>query len=47
MVHFRNTIIHEYEKMDIEIVKSVIQNDLNDLVLFTDKIMGFVSGNPS
>lgn len=42
MVHFRNTIIHEYEKMDIEIVKSVIQNDLNDLVLFTDKIMEFV-----
>jgi uncharacterized protein YutE (UPF0331/DUF86 family) len=47
MVHFRNTIIHEYEKMNIEIVKSVIQNDLNDLVLFTDKIMEFVSGNPS
>jgi uncharacterized protein YutE (UPF0331/DUF86 family) len=42
MVHFRNTIIHEYDKMDIAIVKSVIQNGLNDLVLFTDKIMGFV-----
>ena len=42
MVHFRNTVIHEYEKMGIEIVKSVIQNDLNDLVLFTDKIMEFV-----
>jgi len=46
MVHFRNTVIHEYEKMGIEIVKSVIQNDLNDLVLFTDKIMEFVKLPP-
>lgn len=44
MVHFRNTVIHEYKRMNIEIVKSVITNDLNDLLTFTDTIMEFVGG---
>ncbi len=47
MVHFRNTIVHQYEKMDINIVESIIQNDLNDVVLFTEKIMEYINGHTS
>ncbi len=47
MVHFRNTIVHQYEKTDINIVESIIQNDLNDVVLFTEKIMEYIKGHTS
>ncbi|MDD5451289.1 MAG: DUF86 domain-containing protein [Desulfovibrionales bacterium] len=47
MVHFRNVVIHQYQRMDIEIVKSVIKSDLDNLVAFTERIMGFGGGNPS
>jgi len=43
MVHFRNIVIHQYQKMDMPIVESVIKKDINDLVLFTEKIMEFVN----
>ncbi len=42
MVHFRNTLVHQYQKTDIEIVKFVIKQGLDDLVLFTEKITEFV-----
>ena len=41
MIHFRNTIIHQYQKMDVEIVKSVLGSGLDDLIEFTDRIMAF------
>lgn len=41
MVHFRNTLVHQYQKTDIEIVKSVIKQGLDDLVVFTEKITEF------
>jgi uncharacterized protein YutE (UPF0331/DUF86 family) len=44
MVGFRNTVIHEYKRIDIEIVKSVIVSDLDDLLMFGDRIMEFVDG---
>ncbi|MDQ7839078.1 MAG: DUF86 domain-containing protein [Thermodesulfobacteriota bacterium] len=47
MVHFRNVVIHQYQRMDIEIVKSVIKSDLDNLVAFTERIMEFGDGNPS
>ena len=47
MVHFRNTIIHQYEKMDLNIVESIIKNDLKDIVLFTEKIMEYINGHTS
>lgn len=47
MVHFRNTIIHTYQRIDLDIVRSVIVSELNDLVLFGDRIMEFINGNPS
>lgn len=43
MVHFRNVVIHEYQRVDIDIVKSVIMSGLNDLVLFGDCIKEYVS----
>jgi uncharacterized protein with HEPN domain len=39
MVGFRNTVIHEYKKLDMGIVKSVIEGGLDDLLEFTDKVM--------
>jgi uncharacterized protein YutE (UPF0331/DUF86 family) len=39
MVHFRNIIIHQYKDMDLEIVKSVIDVGLDDLILFGDLIL--------
>ena len=44
MIHFRNTIIHQYQKMDVEIVKSVLDSGLDDLIEFTDRIMAFNRG---
>jgi uncharacterized protein YutE (UPF0331/DUF86 family) len=43
MVHFRNTIIHEYKRTDIGIVRSVITKELDDLLRFTDAIMEFAA----
>jgi uncharacterized protein YutE (UPF0331/DUF86 family) len=43
MVHFRNTLVHLYQKTDIEIVKSVITHGLDDLIVFTEKIMEFAA----
>ncbi len=44
MIHFRNVVIHNYQQLNLDIVKSVIESDLNDLVLFCDRIMEFVKG---
>jgi len=47
MVHFRNTVIHDYQRVNLDIVKSVINSELNDLVLFGDRIMAFLNGHAS
>jgi len=41
MVHFRNTVIHQYQHTDMSIVKSVIISDLDGLLEFCDRIMDF------
>jgi uncharacterized protein YutE (UPF0331/DUF86 family) len=41
MVHFRNTIIHQYQTTDMGIVKRIIISDLNDLLNFSDRVMDF------
>lgn len=43
MVHFRNTIIHQYQKMDIAIVQAVIETGLDDLIRLGDGIMAWLS----
>jgi uncharacterized protein YutE (UPF0331/DUF86 family) len=34
MVGFRNTVIHEYQPVDVHIVEAVIKTGLDDLVVF-------------
>ena len=45
MVHFRNTVIHDYQRTNLDIVKSVIDSELKDLVLFGDCVMMFLKGH--
>jgi uncharacterized protein YutE (UPF0331/DUF86 family) len=47
MVHFHNTVIHQYQNTDMSIVKSVIISGLDDLLKFCDQIMGFSDGPAS
>lgn len=42
MVGFRNTVIHQYTKMDMQIVENVINVGWNDLVVFADTIWRYV-----
>jgi len=45
MVGFRNTVVHHYQRIDLEIVKSVIASGLDDLIEFGDRVMRFMRGN--
>jgi len=45
MVHFRNIVIHQYQRMDIEIVISVILSGMDDLILFCDYVKAFISSH--
>ena len=47
MVGFRNILVHEYQDMDLNIMKDVVENHLDDLLLFTNKVMEFVRDNPA
>lgn len=47
MISFRNTITHEYQRMNLLIVKSVIESGLDDLIAFGDCIMEFLNGPAS
>jgi uncharacterized protein YutE (UPF0331/DUF86 family) len=38
MVGFRNLTVHQYWKIDLEIVESVIVRELDHLILFTDLV---------
>jgi len=41
MVGFRNTVVHEYQKINMDIVIVVIETGLDDLIKFTDSVMDF------
>lgn len=45
MIVFRNTLVHQYQRMDFEIVKSVILSGLDDLVELGDRILESFSGH--
>lgn len=47
MVGFRNILVHDYRKLDLEIFVDVIEHRLNDLIDFTNLLMQYVRGNPS
>jgi uncharacterized protein YutE (UPF0331/DUF86 family) len=42
MIGFRNTVVHEYVKVDIGIVEAVIITELNELLSFADRIWEYV-----
>ena len=46
MVGFRNVAIHEYRKLDIEIVETIIQTGLADLIAFADCLMEYLKNAP-
>jgi uncharacterized protein YutE (UPF0331/DUF86 family) len=39
MTGFRNTAIHEYQRLNMEVIISIIQKDVQDIVLFTEIIL--------
>ena len=39
MIGFRNTLVHEYQKLDINLMIDVIENHLDDLLDFTNYIV--------
>lgn len=45
MIGFRNTIIHEYQRMNLDIVKTVIVSGLDDLITFADRVMAFLDSS--
>jgi len=47
MVHFRNTVIHQYQRLDLTIVQTVIVSGLDDLVQFGDRVLEFIQGPAS
>ena len=42
MVGFRNIVVHEYQRIEIDIVTAVIKDGLNDILKYTDKIVEFL-----
>lgn len=47
MVHFRNTVIHQYQQTNVDIVKSIVVSGLDDLIEFGDCIMAYIDGASS
>ena len=47
MIGFRNILVHEYQQLDLNVMASIINNDLNDLLIFTDCIFDYIKNrNP-
>jgi len=45
MVGFRNTLVHQYQNLDIQLMVDVIENHLDDLIDFTNSIVReFING---
>lgn len=42
MVKFRNVIVHDYDKVDAEIVISILQKNLNDFRVYKEAILTFI-----
>jgi len=41
MVGFRNTAVHQYQRLNIAILEAVITSDLKDLIRFCDAILEY------
>ena len=47
MVGFRNTLVHEYQELDLDLMVEVIEHHLDDLIDFTNFILQEFTGDPS
>lgn len=45
MVHFRNLVTHQYQRMELAILRSVIEDRLDDLVTFGDRVLAFLGND--
>jgi uncharacterized protein YutE (UPF0331/DUF86 family) len=43
MVSFRNVLVHDYRKLDLGIMKDVIENRLDDLIRFTNDVLTYLN----
>lgn len=39
MVGFRNVLVHQYQELDIDLMKDIVENHLDDLIEYTRQIM--------
>ena len=42
MIGFRNIAVHNYQSLDMSILQQVIENNLGDLILFTNTIVSYL-----
>ena len=47
MVGFRNTAVHQYQYLNIDIVEAIITSGLDDLTHFTDSVIAYLRHNPA
>ncbi|NVO00648.1 MAG: DUF86 domain-containing protein [Geobacteraceae bacterium] len=45
MVGFRNILVHEYQRMDISLMVDVIENRLDDMVVFSNHVLHQFANN--
>lgn len=45
MVGFRNLAVHEYQELDLNILESIIENNLEDFLEYNEEIIEFLSDN--
>jgi uncharacterized protein YutE (UPF0331/DUF86 family) len=46
MVGFHNVAVHDYQKLSLEVVKSILENHLNDFRAFSSAIMSRETRRP-
>jgi uncharacterized protein YutE (UPF0331/DUF86 family) len=42
MIGFRNILVHTYRELDLSIMRDVIENRLDDLILFTNAVLAYL-----
>ncbi|KUO49322.1 MAG: hypothetical protein APF76_16090 [Desulfitibacter sp. BRH_c19] len=45
MVGFRNIAVHDYQTLNLEVIEKIIDNNLDDLKVFTKKLINKGTGN--
>lgn len=47
MAQFRNIIVHQYDKIDSEIVIGILQRDINDFIAYKEAIINYLKNSNS